>query len=65
MGIFVSSEQGLVASSLAGIPLRPGSSTHVLALNWALVRGFSLSYHNRETLLLTIDPYCGNLNNIP
>ena len=26
-----------------------------------LLRGF-LSYHNKETLLFTIDPYYGNLN---
>ena len=29
---------------------------------WVLeVKGFSLSYHNKETLLFTIDPYYGNL----
>ena len=27
-----------------------------------LVTEFNLSYHNRETILFTIDPYCGNLN---
>ena len=29
---------------------------------WVLVEGCSLSYHNKETILLTIDPYCGNIN---
>ena len=32
---------------------------------WVPVRGFSLSYHNKETILLTIDPCYGNLNKIP
>ena len=31
----------------------------------ALVRGFKLSYHNKETLLSTIDPYYGDLTKIP
>ena len=26
------------------------------------VRGFNLSYHNKETILFTIDPQYGNLN---
>ena len=29
-------------------------------LNWVLVKGFSLSYHNNETTLFTKDPYYGN-----
>ena len=29
---------------------------------WVLVRGFNLSYHKKETILFTIDPYYGNLN---
>ena len=32
---------------------------------WVPVRGFRLSYHNKETILLTIDPCYGNLNKIP
>ena len=31
------------------------------ALNWALVRRFSLSDHKNENLLSTIDPYYGNI----
>ena len=30
--------------------------------NWVLVKGFNLSYYNKETILFTIDPYYGNLN---
>ena len=30
--------------------------------NTALVRGFNLSYHNKETILFTLDPHYGNLN---
>ena len=34
--------------------------------DWALVQGFYLSYHNKETLLFTIEiPILGNLNEIP
>ena len=29
---------------------------------WVLVKGFNLSYHNKETILFTTDPYYGNLN---
>ena len=29
------------------------------------VNGFNLSYHNKETILITIDPYYGNLNYVP
>ena len=32
---------------------------------WVLVKGFNLSYHSKETLSSTIDPYYGNLNKIP
>ena len=28
---------------------------------WVIVKGFNLSYHSKETLLSTIDPYYGNL----
>ena len=37
-------------------------------INWVFVKGFNLSYHNKETLLallLTIDPNYGNSNKIP
>ena len=34
-------------------------------LYWVLVRGFHLSYHHKETILFTIDPYYGNLNQNP
>ena len=31
--------------------------------DWVLVKGFNVSYHNKETVLCTIDPYSyGNLN---
>ena len=30
-----------------------------------LLKAFYLSYHNKETILFTIDPYYGNLNYIP
>ena len=26
------------------------------------VKGFDLSYHDKETILFTLEPYCGNLN---
>ena len=32
---------------------------------WALVKGFSFSCHNKETILFTIDPHSGNLNPEP
>ena len=32
------------------------------ARNRALVKGFTLSYHDKETVLLNIDPYYGNLS---
>ena len=32
---------------------------------WALVKGFNLSYHNKEAILFTIDPHYGNLNKVP
>ena len=35
------------------------------ALIWILVKGFKLSYDNKETILFTIDPYYGNLNETP
>ena len=31
----------------------------------ALVIGFYVSYHDKETILFAIDPYFGNLNWIP
>ena len=34
-------------------------------ITWVLVKGFHLSYHKKETVLFTIDPYYGNLNYIP
>ena len=33
-----------------------------LLLDWVLVKGFSLSYHNKETMLFTLDPHYGTLN---
>ena len=34
-------------------------------LFWALVKGFNLRYYNKETIPFAIDPYYGNLNEIP
>ena len=34
------------------------------AVYWVLVKGFNLSYHDKETILFTIDPYYGNLRQI-
>ena len=34
-------------------------------LDWVLVKGFNLSYHNMQTRLFTIDPYYGSLNPKP
>ena len=33
--------------------------------DWVLVKGFNLSYHKKEAILVTIHPYDGTLNNIP
>ena len=33
-------------------------------LVWVLVRGFNFSYHNKETIVFSIDPYYGNLSKI-
>ena len=30
-------------------------------LSWALVKGFNVSYQNKETILFSVDPYYGNL----
>ena len=35
------------------------------ALNLVLVKEHNLRYHNTETMLVTIDPYCGRLIQIP
>ena len=50
-------------------PWKPPSKTYQLLINtlyadpyWVIVKGFNLSYQNRETILFTIDPYYGNLN---
>ena len=32
------------------------------ASSWVLVQGLNLSYHNKETIIFTIDPYSGILN---
>ena len=45
------------------IPPPPRASRHLRpGMHWVLAKGFNLSYHNKETILLTIDPYYGNLN---
>ena len=31
-------------------------------VSWALAKGLNLSYHKKEAILFTIDPYHGNLN---
>ena len=30
--------------------------------SWFLLKGFTLRYHNKETIFFTIDPYYGSLN---
>ena len=43
-----------------------GTVFKVADKDWALVKEFTLSYHNKETTLLcTIAPYYGNLNYVP
>ena len=32
---------------------------------WVRVQGFKLSYHDKETILLTLEPNYGNSNQIP
>ena len=29
------------------------------------VKEFKFRYHNKEAMLFAIDPYCGNLNEVP
>ena len=48
--------QSAVAFLTAGQPL---------AKTWVLVKEFNLSYHNKETLFFTKDPYYGSLNQSP
>ena len=48
---------GRKLSSRAGRKTVSGSS-----FTWVLVKEFNLSYHNKETILFTIDPQYGNLN---
>ena len=42
-----------------------GLAEDLSAKDWVLVKGFNLSYHNKETILFTIDPHYGNLNKLP
>ena len=42
--------------------LRMHTYIHIRDRSWALVKGFNLSYYNKETILFTVDPYNGNLN---
>ena len=42
-----------------------GQAGDLSTQGWVLVRGFNLSYHNEDTILVTIDPYSGSLNPIP
>ena len=44
---------------IKGVPLRP---KHMLF--WVLVDGFNVSDHHTETILFTIDPSYGNVNQI-
>ena len=55
--------RGLGFSSMLFNPLGLGHPNSLLLEGlWVLVKGLNLSYHNKETILFTIDPYCGNLN---
>ena len=42
--------------------LAPISEYVILTLHWVAVKEIRLSYHNSQTMLLTIYPYSGNLN---
>ena len=48
-----------------GIFLILGNALFLSSTARVLVRGFYLSYQNKETLLFTVDPHFGNLHNIP
>ena len=39
--------------------------TAVMYLSWALVKEFGVGYHKKETRFFTIDPYDGNLDEVP
>ena len=42
---------------------RPGFSGQLRNSNyWVAIQELKLSYHNPETVSVTINPYCGNLN---
>ena len=44
-----------------GVDVLPYGGEHLVpGLQGVLVRGFDLSYHNKETMLFTIDPHYGN-----
>ena len=32
------------------------------SIHWVVLKGFSLNYHDMETILFAIDPYYDNLN---
>ena len=59
-----------VASRALGNSVGSHSGVHVIAapqipeptLSWVLVKGLNLSYHNKETIFFTTDPYYGNFN---
>ena len=44
-------------------PLNPKLIASILQdifLNWILLKGLKLSYHNKETILFSVAPYYGN-----
>ena len=42
-----------------------GATVLMVACYWVLVKGCSLSYHNKETIFVTVDANSGNLNPKP
>ena len=48
-----------IQTGMTALPLKNMSSS--FGMSWAPVNEINLSYHNKETLLFTIDPYYGNL----
>ena len=55
---FVSSHEGLRGSVQSSHAWPAPSTAH----NWVAVKERKLSYHNPETILITIYPYHGTLN---
>ena len=46
-------------------PFGPRTGSRKMEPTWVLVKEVKISYHNKETMLSTIDPYYGNLSEVP